>query len=124
MVAGDRVALLAINFGSHTSPPWRKMLTTIPTIPIPCAAGDRVAPAGQQPNLGSLSSGHRFENASLPSIPCAAGDRVALLVNNLGSTTQLEMHGAAGAAARLVQSQLQVRRPARRGLQQLAWSWA
>lgn len=37
-----------------------------------------------------------------------AGDRVALLVNNLGSTTPLEMHGAAAAAARLVHTQLKV----------------
>lgn len=37
-----------------------------------------------------------------------AGERVALLVNNLGSTTALEMHVAAHAAAQLVQSQLHV----------------
>ncbi|KAL4434444.1 hypothetical protein ABPG75_000885 [Micractinium tetrahymenae] len=39
-------------------------------------------------------------------LPVEKGDRVVLLVNNLGSTTPLEMHGAAAAAARLVQSQL------------------
>ncbi|KAL4420321.1 hypothetical protein ABPG77_010226 [Micractinium sp. CCAP 211/92] len=39
-------------------------------------------------------------------LPLKQGERVALLVNNLGSTTALEMHGAAAAAARLVETQL------------------
>lgn len=47
---------------------------------------------------------------SLRDVP-SAGDRVVLLVNNLGSTTALEMHGAAAAAACLVQTQLKASGP-------------
>ncbi|PSC68530.1 3,4-dihydroxy-2-butanone kinase [Micractinium conductrix] len=42
-------------------------------------------------------------------LPIEKGERVALLVNNLGSTTPLEMNAAARAAARLVEARLQAR---------------